>query len=113
VEINVDKISASEQNLTSILLLNFYSMILLSRLLLWFVLKYLKLTPRGKEPLSESTKMLTCVAVQTDHGLMTPIIPNVNLKVLAQILKEVKELAEKPKKKIETTRIPRRNIHHF
>jgi pyruvate/2-oxoglutarate dehydrogenase complex dihydrolipoamide acyltransferase (E2) component len=44
---------------------------------------------------------------------MTPIIPNVNLKVLAQILKEVKELAEKPKKKIETTRIPRRNIHHF
>lgn len=37
------------------------------------------------------------VAVQTDHGLITPIVFNANLKGLSQIAKDVKELAEKAK----------------
>jgi pyruvate dehydrogenase E2 component (dihydrolipoamide acetyltransferase) len=37
------------------------------------------------------------VAVQTDNGLITPIVFNANLKGLSQIAKEVKELAEKAK----------------
>lgn len=37
------------------------------------------------------------VAVQTDNGLMTPIVTNANTKGLAQISKEVKDLAERAK----------------
>jgi len=37
------------------------------------------------------------VAVQTDYGLITPIVTSSNLKGLATISKEVKELAEKAK----------------
>ncbi len=38
-----------------------------------------------------------CVAVQTDFGLITPIVTSANLKGLEQISKEVKELAGKAK----------------
>jgi len=34
-----------------------------------------------------------CVAVQTDHGLMVPVVKNTNLKGLAEIAAEVKDLA--------------------
>lgn len=34
-----------------------------------------------------------CVAVQTDHGLMVPVIKNTNLKGLTEIAAEVKDLA--------------------
>ena len=34
-----------------------------------------------------------CVAVQTDHGLMVPVIKNTNLKGLSEIAAEVKDLA--------------------
>lgn len=37
------------------------------------------------------------VAVQTDFGLITPIVTNSNLKGLAEISKEVKDLAERAK----------------
>lgn len=37
------------------------------------------------------------VAVQTDFGLLTPIVTNANLKGLAEISKEVKDLAERAK----------------
>jgi len=39
------------------------------------------------------------VAVQTDYGLITPIITNSNLKGLAEISKEMKDLAERAKQK--------------
>ena len=39
------------------------------------------------------------VAVQTDYGLITPIIFNSNLKGLAEISKEMKELADKAKQR--------------
>jgi pyruvate dehydrogenase E2 component (dihydrolipoamide acetyltransferase) len=38
-----------------------------------------------------------CVAVQTDFGLLTPIVTNSNLKGLADISREVKDLAERAK----------------
>merc|ERR1711981_1507799 len=34
-----------------------------------------------------------CVAVQTDHGLMVPVVKNTNLKGLVEIASEVKDLA--------------------
>ena len=34
-----------------------------------------------------------CVAVQTDHGLMAPVIRNTNLKGLDEIASEVKDIA--------------------
>ena len=34
-----------------------------------------------------------CVAVQTDHGLMAPVIKNTNLKGLEQIALEIKDIA--------------------
>lgn len=34
-----------------------------------------------------------CVAVQTDHGLMVPVVKNTNLKGLMEIASEVKDLA--------------------
>ena len=34
-----------------------------------------------------------CVAVQTDHGLMVPVVKNTNLKGLTEIAAEVKDLA--------------------
>lgn len=34
-----------------------------------------------------------CFAVQTDHGLMAPVVSNVNLKGLEEISAEVKEIA--------------------
>jgi pyruvate dehydrogenase E2 component (dihydrolipoamide acetyltransferase) len=34
-----------------------------------------------------------CVAVQTDHGLMAPVIKNTNLKGLEQIASEIKDIA--------------------
>ena len=34
-----------------------------------------------------------CVAVQTDHGLMVPVIKNTNLKGLSEIAAEVKDVA--------------------
>jgi len=34
-----------------------------------------------------------CFAVQTEHGLMAPVVSNVNLKGLEQISTEVKEIA--------------------
>lgn len=34
-----------------------------------------------------------CVAVQTDHGLMVPVVKNTNLKGLMEIAAEVKDLA--------------------
>jgi len=34
-----------------------------------------------------------CVAVQTDHGLMAPVIRNTNLKGLEQIASEIKDIA--------------------
>lgn len=37
------------------------------------------------------------IAVQTDFGLMTPIVTNANLKGLAEISRDVKELAERAK----------------
>jgi pyruvate dehydrogenase E2 component (dihydrolipoamide acetyltransferase) len=40
-----------------------------------------------------------CVAVQTDYGLITPIISNSNLKGLADISKEMKDLAERAKQR--------------
>jgi pyruvate dehydrogenase E2 component (dihydrolipoamide acetyltransferase) len=39
------------------------------------------------------------VAVQTDHGLITPIVTNSNLKGLSEISKEVKDLAERAKQR--------------
>ena len=33
------------------------------------------------------------VAVQTDHGLMVPVVPNTNLKGLEEIALEIKDLA--------------------
>lgn len=39
------------------------------------------------------------VAVQTDYGLMTPIIPQSNLKGLATISSEMKDLAERAKQR--------------
>lgn len=36
-----------------------------------------------------------CVAVQTDHGLMVPVIKNTNLKGLSEIASDVKKLAAK------------------
>jgi len=38
-----------------------------------------------------------CIAVQTDFGLITPIVSNSNLKGLAEISREVKDLAERAK----------------
>lgn len=34
-----------------------------------------------------------CVAVQTDHGLMVPVIKNTNLKGLSEIAAAVKDVA--------------------
>ena len=34
-----------------------------------------------------------CVAVQTDHGLMVPVVRNTNLKGLTEIAADVKDLA--------------------
>jgi pyruvate dehydrogenase E2 component (dihydrolipoamide acetyltransferase) len=39
------------------------------------------------------------VAVQTEHGLITPIISSSNLKGLAEISKEMKDLAERAKQR--------------
>jgi pyruvate dehydrogenase E2 component (dihydrolipoamide acetyltransferase) len=39
------------------------------------------------------------IAVQTDHGLITPIITNSNLKGLSEISKEVKDLADRAKQR--------------
>jgi pyruvate dehydrogenase E2 component (dihydrolipoamide acetyltransferase) len=39
------------------------------------------------------------VAVQTEYGLMTPIITSSNLKGLAEISKEMKDLAERAKQR--------------
>lgn len=37
------------------------------------------------------------VAVQTDHGLMVPVVTNTNLKGLEEIASEVKDLAARAK----------------
>ena len=39
------------------------------------------------------------VAVQTEHGLITPIITNSNLKGLSEISREMKDLAERAKQR--------------
>jgi len=39
------------------------------------------------------TNVNMCVAVQTDHGLMAPVIKNTNLKGLQEIATEIKDIA--------------------
>ncbi len=100
MEINVDKISAlrTELNKHSPVKLSFNDLIIKAASLACIKVPETNSSWQGTF-IRKYKNVDMSVAVQTDHGLMTPIIPNANLKGLAQISKEVKELAEKAKER--------------
>jgi pyruvate dehydrogenase E2 component (dihydrolipoamide acetyltransferase) len=100
MEINVDKISAlrTELNKHSPVKLSFNDLIIKAASLACIKVPETNSSWQGSF-IRRYKNVDMSVAVQTDHGLMTPIITNTNLKGLAQISKEMKDLAERAKER--------------